>query len=339
MQSLWKWTTRTLAGLVSLSILAVAAGAAYQAIASHLDWREAPPGVRIDIGGYRLHLDCRGQGTPTIVISPGVGVWSVQWSKIQQALAEQTRVCTYDRDGYGWSDFGQAAASAATAADELHLLLEKAEEPRPYVIVGESYGGYIARLMVANHREDVAAAALVESAHERQWEEIPEAKVLMLQGRQQVRIARWLSCVGVFRIWPVDRGEDLSREARALLIESQARAQTYVAFGNELAAALTSAQQAGSVRSLGNLPLVVVSARHSFDKFFPPGERQKTGPMNEKWMHLQDELAQLSTNSVHLVSESATHAIAREQPDFVVAAIRSAVQLVAPDRARKPSGK
>jgi hypothetical protein len=89
--------------------------------------------------------------------------------------------------------------------------------------------------------------------------------------------------------------------------------------------AFVSAQQAGGTHSFGDLPLVVVSAGRSFDKFFP-GEKE-TGPMNEKWMRLQDELAQLSTNSVHMVSETATHGIAREQPEFVIAAIRKALQL------------
>lgn len=325
----WKWTKRGLALVALVVVLAACFGATYQAVVSHFDAKAVPAGVRIDIGGYRLHLDCRGRGGPIVVVSPGVGVWSVQWSKIQDALARDTRVCTYDRDGYGWSDLGVSNTSAAKAAEELHVLLKNAGEPAPYVLVGESYGGYVTRLFFANHRDDVAAVVLVESAHERQWDEIPEAKNLLLQGRQQVKIARWLSWMGVFRFWPMDRGEDLPPNVRATLIAAQAKAQTYVAFGNELAGAFTSAQQAAAVDSLGNLPLVVVSAGHSFDKFFSPKERQKTRPMNEKWMRLQDELARLSTNSVHIVSENATHAIAREQPEFVVTAIRKALQLVA----------
>jgi pimeloyl-ACP methyl ester carboxylesterase len=324
---LWKWTKRGLALVASLLVLPVGLGAIYQAVASHLDARAAPPGLRVDIGGYRLHLDCRGHGNPTVVVSPGVGVWSVQWSKIQEALAQNTRVCTYDRDGYGWSDSGPSNTSAASAAKELHLLLEKAGESAPYVLVGESYGGYVARLFVANYRKDVAAAVLVESAHERQWDEIPEAKTLMLQGRQQVKVALWLSWIGIFRFWPMDRGEDLPSTVRPSLIATQARTQTFVAFGNELAGALTSAQQTAGVDSFGDLPLVVVSAGRSFDKFFSPEERYKTGPMNEKWMRLQNELARLSTSSVHLVSESATHGIAREQPEFVIAAISKALRM------------
>ena len=124
----------------------------------------------------------------------------------------------------------------------------------------------------------------------------------------------------------MDKGEDLSPDARRALIATQARTQTFVAFRNELGGVFMSAQQVGGTHSFGDLPLVVVSAGHSFDKFFPAGERQ-TELMNEKWMRLQDELARLSTNSVHLVNKTATHGIAREQPEFVIAAIRKALQL------------
>lgn len=327
MQRLWKWIKRSFVLGTSLVVALACFGAVYQAIASHFDSNALPlPGRRIDVGGYRLHLYCQGRGNPTIVVNPGVGVWSLQWSKIQSALAQDTRICTYDRDGYGWSDSGVSTPTASQAADELHVLLERAGEHGTYVLVGESYGGYVTRLFVKKYRPDVAAVVLVESAHERQWDELPRAKALALQAQQQLTVGSWLSRIGFFRFLPMDRGEDLSPAVRRALIATQARTQTFVAFRNEMGGAFVSAQQAGETHSFGDLPLVVVSARRSFDKFFPAGEKE-TAPMNEKWMRLQDELAQLSTNSVHVVSETATHGIAREEPEFVIAAIRKALQL------------
>jgi pimeloyl-ACP methyl ester carboxylesterase len=326
-QRLWKWIKRTFVLGTSLVVAVVCFGAVYQAIASHFDSNTLPPpGRRIDVGGYRLHLYCQGRGNPTIVVNPGVGVWSLQWSKIQSALAQDTRICTYDRGGYGWSDSGLSTPTASQAADELHMLLDKADEHGPYVLVGESYGGYVTRLFVEKYRPDVVAVVLVESAHERQWDELPRAKALALQAQQQLTVGGWLSRIGFFRFLPMDRGEDLSAAARRALVATQARTQTFVAFRNEIGGAFVSAQQAGGTHSFGDLPLVVVSAGRSFDKFFPAGEKE-TGPMNEKWMRLQDELAQLSTNSVHMVSETATHGIAREQPEFVIAAVRKVLQL------------
>jgi pimeloyl-ACP methyl ester carboxylesterase len=253
-------------------------------------------------------------------------VWSLQWSKIQGALAQDTRTCTYDRGGYGWSDSGVSTPTASQAADELHRLLKRADEQGPYVLVGESYGGYVTRLFVEKYRPDVAAVVLVESAHERQWDELPRAKALALQAQQLLKVGSWLSRIGFFRFLPMDRGEDLSPAVRRALIATQARTQTFVAFRNEMGGAFLSAQHAGETHSFRHLPLVVVSAGRSFDKFFPAGEKE-TGPMNEKWMRLQNELAQLSTNSVHMVDQTATHGIAREKPEFVIAAIRKALQL------------
>lgn len=337
---IWKWTKRSLALVVSLLVLTAGLGAVYQAIASHLDAKAPPPGVRIDVDGHKLHLYCQGRGTPTIVIIPGAGVWSVQWRQIQDALAQDTRVCTYDRDGYGWSDLGSSTPTAQYAAEELHALLENAGEAGPYLLVGESYGGYVTRLFVDKYRGNVAAVALVESAHERQWDEIPVIKALTLQGQEQLKVARWLSYFGFFRFWPLDRGEDLPPDVRRALIATQARTRTFVAFGNEVAGVFTSARQTAGTRSFGDLPLVVVSARQSLDKFVPANERKNSGPINETWMSMQDELARLSSNSVHMVSENATHGIAREHPDFVISAIKRALQLrLAIERACKENGQ
>jgi hypothetical protein len=183
------------------------------------------------------------------------------------------------------------------------------------------------RIFVDKYNRSTAALVLVESAHERQWDEIPEAKALALQAQTQLRVAEWLSRIGVFQFFPMDRGEDLAPDVRVALVASQARTQSLVTFGNELAGAFVSAQQAGGTHSLGALPLIVVSAGHSFDKFFPADERKKAASLNETWMRLQDELARLSTNSVHMVSQAATHGIAREQPQFVVSAIEKVLRL------------
>jgi pimeloyl-ACP methyl ester carboxylesterase len=331
-QRLWKWIKRSFVLGTLVLVAVVCFGAAYQAIASRFDWNAfPPPGRRIDVGGYRLHLYCQGRGNPTIVVSPGVGVWSLQWSKIQGVLAQDTRICTYDRGGYGWSDPGVSTPTAHQAADELHVLLERAGEHGPYVLVGESYGGYVTRLFVEKYHPDVAAVVLVESAHERQWDEFPRAKALALQAQQQLTVGRWLSRIGFFRFLPMDSGDDLSPAVRRALIATQARTQTFVAFRNEVGGAFVSAQQAGGTHSLGDLPLVVVSASHSFNKFFPADDPQ-TEAMNEKWMRLQDELVRLSTNSVQMVNETATHAIAREQPGFVIAAVEKALQLAVPHK-------
>src|ERR671921_2087085 len=127
--------------VVVLLVLAVA-GAIYQAIATELAERAyPPPGEMVDVGGYRLHINCVGQGSPTVVLDAGSGGFSAQWVRVQREVSDTTRVCAYDRAGMGWSQRGPDPRDAKQISSELHTLLGKAGIEGPYVLVGHSYGG------------------------------------------------------------------------------------------------------------------------------------------------------------------------------------------------------
>ena len=123
------WTGRILAVLVGLALL----GAGYESISEAADARAyPPPGQMVDVGGYRLHINCMGTGSPTVVIESGLGDWSASWSSwMQPQAAGTTRVCTHDRAGMGYSESGPLPRTAARFADELHTLLRRAEIPGP----------------------------------------------------------------------------------------------------------------------------------------------------------------------------------------------------------------
>src|SRR5207244_11346141 len=98
-------------------------------------------------GGFRLHINCIGTGSPTVVIEAGWGDSSAAWSSwVQPSAASTTRVCTYDRAGMGYSDPGPLPRTAERFAAELHALLSSASEPGPYVLVGHSMGGLTVRV-------------------------------------------------------------------------------------------------------------------------------------------------------------------------------------------------
>src|SRR6185437_1161890 len=133
-----------LAGLLLNGLLY---GLSFQAIASAVDAAHYPaPGKLVDVGGYKLHINCTGTGNPTVILDAGLGGTSLDWSKIQPAVTHFTRVCSYDRAGYGWSESGPGLRTSQQIVKELHLLLAHAQINGPYVLVGHSAGGLNMRL-------------------------------------------------------------------------------------------------------------------------------------------------------------------------------------------------
>lgn len=125
----------------------------------------APPGKLIDIGTHRLYLHCMGRGSPAVVLDAGLGGSSLEWLTVQQGLASRTRVCAYDRSGYGWSDIGARAHTSLQNSTELRLLLMRAGVKPPYVLVGHSFGGYDVQLFASRYPDSVAGLVLVDSSH------------------------------------------------------------------------------------------------------------------------------------------------------------------------------
>ena len=145
------------------AIFVVLAGTTYQGVATALERRRLPhPGRLIDVGGHQLHVDCSGEGRPIVVLeAPFMGMSAV-WGWIHQDLATSTRVCGYDRSGLGWSEAGDYDYDPSRAIDELHVLLERASETRPYILVGHEFGAALATAYATRYRPDLAALVLID---------------------------------------------------------------------------------------------------------------------------------------------------------------------------------
>jgi hypothetical protein len=126
----------------------------------------APPGRLVDIGGYRLNLRSAGKGNPTVVLIPGGGGISRDWDRVQPEVARFTRVCSYDPAGAGESEPSPAPGTLQQMVNELHRLLLQARIRSPFVLVGQSWGGAIARVYASQHPELVAGMVLVDATHE-----------------------------------------------------------------------------------------------------------------------------------------------------------------------------
>jgi pimeloyl-ACP methyl ester carboxylesterase len=299
----------------------------------------SPPGQLVDVGGFRLHLHCAGEGSPAVVLDAALGGSSLSWALVQPEVARFTRACSYDRAGFGWSDAGPMPRTAGRVAAELRTLLDRASVPPPYVLVGHSFGGLVMRIFAATHRADTAALLLVDPAHPEDWLK-PEPKEqvridrgarLCRQGAKAARLglARLVAAlVGMGALEParalvkiVSRGglsrEDegilapiwkLPREARQALKQVWTQPKFFDALGSQIDSICTSAAEtidAGRA-GYGDLPLVTISSTD-------PGAYR---------LRQQDALARLSTRGRHIVAPASGHWIPLEQPQLVVDVIR-----------------
>jgi pimeloyl-ACP methyl ester carboxylesterase len=157
---------RLLQAAAILFFLALA-GATYQGVATALERRQFPhPGQLADVGGHQLHLYCTGDGTPTVILEAPAAGMSAAWARVQPAVAEETRVCSYDRSGLGWSEAGGRPFEPAAVAAELDALLEKAGERGPYVLAGQGFGAALARLEAERLGSRAVALVLIDPPNE-----------------------------------------------------------------------------------------------------------------------------------------------------------------------------
>jgi len=188
-----------IAGGVALLLLL---GIAYQAIGAALDARRFPaPGRMVDAGGHRIHLREMGEGWPAVIFDAPLGGSGISWSLVQPAVARFTATYAYDRAGLGWSDLGRTPLDAARFVADLHALIERAEVPRPVVLVGHSFGGLVARLYAAAHPEDVAGIVFVDPAQPAEFHPLlPEQRRRIEIGARLARRGAWAARLGIARL-------------------------------------------------------------------------------------------------------------------------------------------
>lgn len=289
-------------------ILALAlAGATYQWLATRKDLAATPPpGHLIDIGGYRLHLWCTGTGAPAVILDTGLGGTSADWGLVQPAVAQFTRVCSYDRAGMGYSDPGPSPRTARRIASELAELLARGGVIEPVVLVGASIAGFDVRVFASDHPERAAGLVLVDASHEDQSHEVPK----------MVRFVPLLSTLGIFRLFGVSFGqriESLHPSVRPFAQATRFRAAGYRAAADELIHVHESASEVRSSRRKLTIPVLVVTGARGAD---------------ETWRQLQHDQVSLSDRGCLIVAQESGHVVAIEQPTIVVGAIQTVVDIV-----------
>src|SRR5262249_10819329 len=153
--------TRKLFVLIAFSI-AIAAPQVWASIQTTAGSQAPKPiGRLVSVDGHLIHINCSGKGTPTVVLEAGAGAFSFDWALVQPKVSTFTRVCSYDRACQAWSELGPQPRTALQKVHELHSLLKAARIPGPYVLVGHSAGGFIARQFQAKYPKEVVGIVLV----------------------------------------------------------------------------------------------------------------------------------------------------------------------------------
>jgi len=344
---------RGLKGLALVFLLTAALGLIYEQIGR---WQDSQHRFRIghsvDIGGRSLNIDCSGSGSPVVILeSGGGGYGGYGWRVIQAGVAKFTKVCWYDRGGEGWSDVTQTARTSVSIVNDLHELLQRAPVAGPYVLVGHSIGGEYVRIFTAKFPSEVAGVVLVDSTHPDQREPAfmlsPINRLPKFAGRLVCSALPLLEGFGVIRVVmrntavyvPPQFSSEQSEAARAM------RNQRVKGFETE-AAQGCAATQGGAIRpdkgsgnpevdkaarsagSLGDRPLVVLTAGQYW-KLNNPIAAQEAAEFHDTWVHqLQPELARLSTDGKQIIVESSGHGIPDEAPGAVVSGVREVVMEV-----------
>lgn len=292
------------------SMVAACLAVSAQLMASPATPKSSIPGRLVDIGGYRLHIYCVGEGVPSIVFDSGVGGFSLEWSRVQNVLARRTRVCSYDRAGYGWSDLGPLPRTSERITRELHTLLERAGVAGPYIIAGHSFGGYNAQLFARNYPDQTAGLVLIDSSHPEQIERLPGPEpgtVKRVRPGSNSYVVSWF--------FPHPNFPDENALMAQRIMQSWQHKMTW---REEMMVFSVSAKQVKASRPMPEVPVLVLTRGRSFWPGYSNGDETE-----RVWMELQDELSQLGTNPVHLIAERSGHVIHLDQPGIVITAMQT----------------
>lgn len=322
-------------------VVLVVAGSVYESTARAQELAQvSAPGRLVDVGGHKLHIVCAGEktaGQPTVLLEAGAGGWSIHWFDLQNQLAQFTRVCAYDRAGFGWSEAGPLPRDGNRIVNELDALLRNAGESGPFVLVGASRGGQYIRLYREAHPELVVGMVLVDAEPEEFRTQSAYGKNVATQNLPVFSALGTLSRIGVLRLLGGDPAsapeipcvptlvKRLPAQEHAAYLAVEGQPKCFDAFLNEEAATEERQRQVRQTRALGDLPLVVLT--RGINVAAAAGASPEQAAESERvWQVLQRELAELSTRGVLVQATTSGHDIASDQPALVLEAVRSMLE-------------
>jgi len=314
-RSLHSWSRRAVLYPAFVVLALVAVGGVFETVFEATNSNSAPSGQVYRVNGHSLYLNCVGTRAPTVVLFNGFQERTPSWAWVQQRVALEARVCTFDRAGEGWSGPAPGRQDSHQLAADLHTLLATAHVPGPYVVAGHSVGGTYALDFAQQYPAQVAGVALIDSSTPYQFA-LPGYSSFYSTWRRFSALLPSMARAGLAHLTSRLEFAGLPSQARGSARAFASNPRELRADRNEFAELPTAFKQAQALTTLNGKPLVVLTADRG----------QQTG-----WFAAQDKLALLSTNAVHRTTHGATHIALLEDEKFASvtsAAIRDVVRSV-----------
>jgi pimeloyl-ACP methyl ester carboxylesterase len=290
-------------------------------------------GILVDAGGHKLHLNMQGNGSPAVIFENGSGDFSFIWNLVQPQIATLTKTVSYDRAGYAWSQAGPLPRTSKQICFELHTALANAGIHPPYILVGQSFGGFLVRAFARYYPQEVVGMVLVEAVQEdqrifmggdtpRRIREFAKGRIApavqtSFKAQSDTSTAQIISNADIDPLF--DKFPDTIKKMQ-VWAQSQPQfvkaVQAEMDWSPEDVANIYQHKDEPAYK-LGNMPLIVLTrGKGGFD-----GRTDSLQLENER-LQAQEALTHLSSNSKQVIDMNSGHNIHVEDPATVINAIR-----------------
>lgn len=293
--------------------------------------------------GQTIHFKCMGSGSPVVILTAGLGGWAADWRKVQPEMAKTTRVCAWDRPGFGFSSGTTETQTTAHIVSDLEAGLKAARIKGPYVAVGHSLGGYETLLFKDRNPRTVVGMVLVDPSVPDQFNRMMRAAPAFISfadkglASQRAYIDRCLTGIrsGALKLggkdpdgcldYPPEYPRDLSLALATLdanPIRFEAQTSLIRNFRTDSAALVNPR------RNYRDMPLIVLTSTKDQKlpaNMGPVPAAEDMAAMHKEWVRAHDEIAALSTHGSNRLVPDASHYIQYDQPRVVVDAVEQVV--------------
>lgn len=324
-----KWIKRILMALLLIIFLLLMAGFVFERISRSIAEKIKPEGQFAEVENHKMHYLQQGKGGPTVVFETAFDpAGHLQWYHIQQDLPKSYTTFSYDRSGILWSERGTNPKTGDKIAEELHTLLEKSKAPKPYILVGHSFGGMLTRFFVQKYPQDVAGVILVDSQYPSDEKYLSPQLYKMVNQGLPGGFLKFANTFGATRLmfknmFPANAQYQYQNSIMPALLYKSADATL-----EEQDHMKSVKTEATTINTFGSVPLYVITAgdKTKYDSFIK--DQKIKNEMLGAWDKMQKDLLNLSTDSKQIIAEKSGHYINQDQPEVIEKAVNDMVEKV-----------